>query len=352
MIKRAYVSTNQFNRWAEITEKHQIKIIHHHNATNGKNATDIVLVIDAMDLLHDKKDKLDGFCIVSSDSDFTPLVKRMKEEGLVMLGVGSEKSQSFKEVCDEFITQESLQPPKTKVPIVPPAPVVIPKPAPVTVPQTGEHFLELFLDAYKVCLTRKLQDANGRVQLVEIRDVMIELNPAFKNSTLQNLRLLAEKAKALSQQNPQRIKVDEHHDTTPVTHHIQIIQPIPTTSNGASAQPKPAAASSNGASAQPKPAAQSTQQQKDLNKLIRAYTQAIEVSGHQHKDGWLSLSPLGSTLRQLYPNDDHYTYDGVKYGNLGKYVEKINADFPKIVEFVPPSIGNSNGQIRIKNSAK
>lgn len=349
IIKRVYgdFSRDALKNWEVIAREHGLKVDQNYHNSNGKNATDIVLVIDAMDLLHDKKDKLDGFCIVSSDSDFTHLIKRMKEDGLHTIGVGKEDSLYLKAVVDDFIAIEGLQGPQLKSSTT--ASVAS------TIPQTGQHFLQLFLDAYKVCLNKGLQDINGRVQLVEIRDVMIELNPEFKNSSLQNLRLLAEKAKALSQQNPQRIKVDEHHDTTPVTHHIQVVQSntnTSTASNGTNIQPKSPAAS-NGASTQSKaPASKSTPQQTDLNKLISAYTHAIGKLDQGDKDGWLRLSPLGSVLRQLYPQDDHYTYNGTKYANLGKYIEKMRTDFPQLIEFKSPSPANGHGQIRIKRSTK
>ena len=77
------------------------------NNTTGKNAADIALVIDAMDLMH--KGKLDGFCLISSDSDFTRLAQRLREDGLVVYGFGERKTpEAFRSACNRFIYVENL----------------------------------------------------------------------------------------------------------------------------------------------------------------------------------------------------------------------------------------------------
>ena len=82
--------------------------------TTGKNASDITLVIDAMDLLH--TGRFDGFCLVSSDSDFTRLASRIREQGLQVYGFGEQKTpESFRQACHRFIYTENLIP----VPVVP-----------------------------------------------------------------------------------------------------------------------------------------------------------------------------------------------------------------------------------------
>ena len=77
--------------------------------TAGKNASDIALVIDAMDLLHSKR--FEGFCLVSSDSDFTRLAMRLREEGATVYGFGEKKTpRAFVAACDKFIYTEILRP--------------------------------------------------------------------------------------------------------------------------------------------------------------------------------------------------------------------------------------------------
>ena len=86
-----------------------LAILQHQQRSNttGKNAADIALVIDAMDLMH--KGKLDGFCLVSSDSDFTRLAQRLREDGLVVYGFGERKTpEAFRNACNRFIYVENL----------------------------------------------------------------------------------------------------------------------------------------------------------------------------------------------------------------------------------------------------
>jgi uncharacterized LabA/DUF88 family protein len=113
-VKRAYgdFTSPNLGPWIEAMRKHSIKPTLQVNNTRGKNASDIGLVIEAMDLLHSKR--FDGFCIVSSDSDFTGLASRIREEGVMVYGFGQKKTpSSFVEACDKFIHTENLKsPPK------------------------------------------------------------------------------------------------------------------------------------------------------------------------------------------------------------------------------------------------
>ena len=89
--------------------KHAIKPVQQFAYTTGKNATDSTLIIDAMDLLYTRR--FDGFCLVSSDSDFTGLALRIREEGLTVLGFGEQKTpEAFKNACHKFIFTEVLRP--------------------------------------------------------------------------------------------------------------------------------------------------------------------------------------------------------------------------------------------------
>ena len=90
-------------------EIQSLAILQHQQRSNttGKNASDIALVIDAMDLMH--KGKLDGFCLVSSDSDFTRLAQRLREDGLVVYGFGERKTpEAFRSACNRFIYVDNL----------------------------------------------------------------------------------------------------------------------------------------------------------------------------------------------------------------------------------------------------
>ena len=97
----------QLNRWKEVLPKHAIQPIQQYANTTGKNATDSALIIDAMDLLYQAP--LDGFCIVSSDSDFTRLAVRFRESGKLVYGFGEEKTpESLIAACNQFIYIEIL----------------------------------------------------------------------------------------------------------------------------------------------------------------------------------------------------------------------------------------------------
>jgi uncharacterized LabA/DUF88 family protein len=94
--------------WKEVLLQYSIQPIQQFGYTSGKNATDSALIIDAMDLLY--TDKFDGFCIVSSDSDFTKLASRIREAGLFVYGFGEEKTpKAFVSACDKFIFTEVLR---------------------------------------------------------------------------------------------------------------------------------------------------------------------------------------------------------------------------------------------------
>lgn len=95
--------------WADVLQRYAIDPYQQFAYTTGKNASDIALVIDAMDLLHSRR--FDGFCLVSSDSDFTRLASRLREEGADVYGFGARKTpESFRQACRRFIYTENLVP--------------------------------------------------------------------------------------------------------------------------------------------------------------------------------------------------------------------------------------------------
>ncbi len=116
-VKRAYGdwTTPQLGRWKDVLHVHAIQPVQQFSYTSGKNATDSALIIDAMDLLHGGR--VDGFCLVSSDSDFTRLATRIREAGLVVYGFGERKTpKPFVAACDKFIYTEILRRPGAAVP--------------------------------------------------------------------------------------------------------------------------------------------------------------------------------------------------------------------------------------------
>jgi len=108
-VRRIYgdFSNARSKGWADILSKHAIIPQQQFAYTTGKNASDITLVIDAMDLLHGGR--FDGFCLVSSDSDFTRLAARIREHGVDVYGFGEQKTpESFRQACRRFVYTENL----------------------------------------------------------------------------------------------------------------------------------------------------------------------------------------------------------------------------------------------------
>lgn len=103
-VRRIYgdFTTSQLGGWKAAANRHAIQPMQQFAYTKGKNATDSALIIDAMDLLY--SDRLDGFVLVSSDSDFTRLASRLRESGKTVYGVGERKTpEAFRAACDRFI---------------------------------------------------------------------------------------------------------------------------------------------------------------------------------------------------------------------------------------------------------
>jgi uncharacterized LabA/DUF88 family protein len=94
--------------WKKVLQRYAIKPVQQFAYTTGKNSTDSTLIIDAMDLLYTRK--FNGFCLITSDSDFTGLAMRLREEGLTVLGFGEKKTpDAFRNACHKFIFTEVLR---------------------------------------------------------------------------------------------------------------------------------------------------------------------------------------------------------------------------------------------------
>ncbi len=108
-VRRIYGdwTTANMNSWKEVLNYHAIQPIQQFRYTIGKNATDSAMIIDAMDILHNGV--VDGFCLVSSDSDYTRLATRIRESGTFVMGIGEKKTpKPFVNACDVFVYTENL----------------------------------------------------------------------------------------------------------------------------------------------------------------------------------------------------------------------------------------------------
>src|SRR5215470_16939204 len=108
-IKRIYADWTKptVSGWKNVLLENAITPIQQYSYTTGKNSSDSALIIDAMDILY--SEKVDGFCIVSSDSDFTRLATRLREAGMKVIGIGQKKTPlPFITACDKFIYMEII----------------------------------------------------------------------------------------------------------------------------------------------------------------------------------------------------------------------------------------------------
>ncbi len=118
-VKRIYgdFTASTSASWKKVLQQYAIKPVQQFAYTTGKNATDSTLIIDAMDLLYTRK--FDGFCLITSDSDFTGLAMRLREEGLTVFGFGEKKTpDAFRNACHKFVFTEVLRPSTVAEPAV------------------------------------------------------------------------------------------------------------------------------------------------------------------------------------------------------------------------------------------
>jgi len=108
-VRRIYGdwTTNNMKSWKDTLNYHAFQPIQQFRYTVGKNATDSAMIIDAMDILHSRV--VEGFCLVSSDSDYTRLATRIRESGIFVMGIGEKKTpKAFVNACDVFVFTENL----------------------------------------------------------------------------------------------------------------------------------------------------------------------------------------------------------------------------------------------------
>jgi len=189
----------RLRNWKEVLPKHAIQPIQQYANTKGKNATDSALIIDAMDLLYTAP--LDGFCIVSSDSDFTRLAIRFRESGKLVYGFGEEKTPpSLMAACNQFIYIEILSQNKITEPVVAeikqtevipekaspslqPIKIASPLTETSSAPGTKKSTKQLAMDTKLVTLIRSaidaLSDEDGFAHMSEVKKHIVKNFSAF-----------------------------------------------------------------------------------------------------------------------------------------------------------------------------
>ncbi len=187
--KRIYADWTRPNAtgWKGVLLEHAITPVQQYSYTTGKNSSDSALIIDAMDLLY--AGKVDGFCIVSSDSDFTRLAIRLRESGMRVIGIGEKKTPvSLISACDRFIFLEVLdgatkpkhkkrQSPTDKKPVEKISGRSTPKPAEKTPPKTyeiGEDTIEIIESTID-----DIADDDGWAFLGDVGNLIVRKRPEF-----------------------------------------------------------------------------------------------------------------------------------------------------------------------------
>ena len=218
-VKRIYgdFTSQQLGQWKKVLLKHSISPVQQFAYTVGKNATDSSLIIDAMDLMY--TGRFDGMCLVTSDSDFTRLAQRLREEGLTVYGFGERKTpDAFVQACDKFVYTEVLRAedaasvspkpaPKAakkaaaKTPQAPGKPAAVPAPAAPAPKPAGP--LPLPLDLIRQAI-EEASDDEGWAHLGTMGSYLNKVRPDF-DPRLYGQKKLSD----LLRQHPRHFKVEE-----------------------------------------------------------------------------------------------------------------------------------------------
>ncbi|MGE4288528.1 MAG: NYN domain-containing protein [Salinivirgaceae bacterium] len=172
-FKRIYGDWTKPNlaQWKSVLLENAITPIQQYGYTTGKNATDSAMIIDAMDILY--TGKVDGFCIVSSDSDFTRLAIRLRESGMQVFGFGEQKTPTpFIAACDKFVYLEILKSPELKDENEP-------SPAPSPKKQTSLHKVNAKTIALIATTVDAVADEDGWAFLGDVGNLINKKMPSF-----------------------------------------------------------------------------------------------------------------------------------------------------------------------------
>lgn len=176
-FKRIYADWTKptVSGWKKVLLENAITPIQQYSYSSGKNATDSALIIDAMDILY--TGKVDGFCIVSSDSDFTRLATRLREAGMKVIGIGEKKTLTpFITACDKFIYIEILKPATTVHTATDNKKMSKNETPPVKTPlsKIDPEIIKLFADSID-----DLADDNGWAFLGDLGNLLLKKKPDF-----------------------------------------------------------------------------------------------------------------------------------------------------------------------------
>ena len=287
IITNAYADWSQENlkAWKTAATKYHIETKQSYHTSSGKNATDIALVIDAMDILHQNR-AVEGFCIVSSDSDFTHLARRVRREGHSIIGIGKASTDALLDAYDPFIPLESLISQPLTVVVEPESLPPLPPPVPETL---SESELALLADAYKQIAAAGETLEDGWIPLRDLRAKMTAINSAFQLKSRQ----LADRIKAYILELPGVIEIIEDAESF-VTHFVRLSEEY---------------------------------------KLVRLRSvyQDEATKLKVKDDGWVLFSSIGSVLK-----DDPLMYKGIK--PLKRVIDRMREDYPSVIDIRPDGL--------------
>lgn len=187
-IRRVYGdwTTPEMKSWKQALHVYALQPVQQFRYTAGKNATDSAMIIDAMDVLYTAG--VDGFCLVSSDSDYTRLATRIREKNLFVMGIGKQTTpRAFVNACDVFVYTENLQAEEVAAasPEASPTPVVT-TPAGAPPPESRDTPLrQLFKTAFELSVQE-----NGWALLSVMGNKLRQLDPGFDPRTYGHRQLL------------------------------------------------------------------------------------------------------------------------------------------------------------------
>lgn len=191
-IRRVYGdwAAGKLSAWRPTVLEHALVPIQQFAAVSGKNATDSALIIDAMDILH--SERVRGFCIVSSDSDFTRLATRLREGGMFVIGMGrAQTPPAFRNACNVFVATENLltgaaaQPsPRSARPSAQPTPARPIEEEPKPSPRSLSEAFEIVDKAFD-----SVVGEDGFAHLAEVGNALLKLDPAFDPRTYGKSKL-------------------------------------------------------------------------------------------------------------------------------------------------------------------
>ena len=299
IIRRVYANKSSMQQWELPINEYSLKAKWVPNNTPRKNASDIALVIDAMDLLYHRTD-LTGFFIVSSDSDFAELAKYIGTKNKDVFGIGEEKTpKSFQKACTRFFLLEELNssPHSTNNINVTPA----------ISSQSDHNFEDALIKAYEQAIVSN-SSIDGWINIRQIYEFIANGDNDFQARDYRDIRVMVKQIMDLSQHQPDIFAIREIPDIKPVSHHMCILQDAP------------------------------------LYRFYKAYKKSGEERMLKDAEGWVLLSAIGDELSAM--GQQLRVYKGKRYSTSLKAVQKMIEDYPNVIEL---TWNGEHPHVRVKN---